>query len=183
MPRPDEEPVGPDERFDSPEVSGAFLEIVLDRDGLSVEGERAKVGVALEDVQEARDHRNEAGAVSLEPLVPLAVPVRVRDHEGAPAEASPDAREHDRAGRGDPSTVQPTRAEEKEREDPPEEAVPVQIGEGNGDGRGREIPLRGDREVELRVGVAERGEKVVQRERRWRQMKTPTPRTTRPTTM
>ena len=92
-------------------------------------------------------------------------------------------REHDRAGRGDPSTVQPTRAEKKEREDPPEEPVPVQVGEGNGDDRGHEIPLRGDREVELRVEVAERGEKVVQRERRWRQMKTPTPRTTRPTTM
>ena len=39
VPRPDEEPVGPDERFDSREVSGAFLEIVLDRDGLSIEGE------------------------------------------------------------------------------------------------------------------------------------------------
>src|SRR5439155_275834 len=39
MPRPDEEPVGPDERFDPPEVSGAFLEIVLDRGGLSGEGE------------------------------------------------------------------------------------------------------------------------------------------------
>src|SRR5438445_813618 len=92
-------------------------------------------------------------------------------------------REHDRAGRGDPSTVQPTRAEKKEREDPPEEPVPVQVGEGNGDDRGHEIPLRGDREVELRVEVAERGEKVVQRERRWRQTKTPTPRTMRPTTM
>src|SRR5947208_9875975 len=92
-------------------------------------------------------------------------------------------REHDRAGRGDPATVQPTRAEKKEREDPPEEPVPVQVGEGNGDDRGHEIPLRGDREVELRVEVAERGEKVVQRERRWRQMKTPTPRTMRPTTM
>src|SRR2546430_4629537 len=96
MPRPDQEPVGPDERFDSPEVGGPFLEIVLDRDGLSVEGERAKVGVALEDVEETRHHRNEAGAVSLEPLVPLAVPVRVRDHEGAPAEAPPDERDRAR---------------------------------------------------------------------------------------
>src|SRR2546430_14517566 len=99
MPRPDEEPVGPDERFDSPEVGGAFLEIVLDRDGLSIEGERAKVGVALEDVEEARHHRNEAGAGSLEPLVPLAGPVRVRDPEGAPVEAPPGGR--DRARRGE----------------------------------------------------------------------------------
>ena len=97
MPRPDQEPVGTDERFDSSEIGGAFLEIVLDRDGLSIEGERAKVGVALEDVEEARHHRNEAGAVSLEPLVPLAVPVRVRDHEGAPVKAPPD--ERDRARR------------------------------------------------------------------------------------
>src|SRR5207302_1852880 len=84
-------------------------------------------------------------------------------------------REHDGAGRGDPSTVQPAGAQKKERKDPPEEAVPVQIREGNGDDRGHEIPLRGDREVELRVEVAERGEELVQRERRWRQTKNPMP--------
>src|SRR5438477_10270024 len=81
MPRPDEEPVGSDERFDSREIGGPFLEIVLDRDGLSIERERAKVRVAFEDVQEARHHRNEAGAVSLEPLVTLAALVRVRGYE------------------------------------------------------------------------------------------------------
>src|SRR5438477_2593755 len=96
MPRPDEGPVGSDERFDSREIGGPFLEIVLDRDGLSIERERAKVRVAFEDVQEARHHRNEAGAVSLEPLVPLAVPVRVRDHERAPTEAPPDERDRTR---------------------------------------------------------------------------------------
>src|SRR5437588_50642 len=92
-------------------------------------------------------------------------------------------REHDGAGRGDPSTVQPAGAQKKERKDPPEEAVPVQIREGNGDDRGHEIPLRGDREVELRVEVAERGEELVQRERRWRQTKSAMPRTMKPTTM
>src|SRR5207245_10089045 len=98
MPRPDEEPVGPDERFDTTEVGGAFLEIVLDRDGLSIEGERAKVGVAFEDVQEARHHRNEAGAVSLERFVPLGVPVRVRDQEGAQAAAPAEGRYRARGG-------------------------------------------------------------------------------------
>src|SRR2546430_15071743 len=99
MPRPDEEPVGPDERFDSPEVGGAFLEIVLDRDGLSIEGERAKVGVALQDVEEARHHRNEAGAGSPQPPRPLAGPRPGPGHEGAPAGGPPGQRRPAPGGR------------------------------------------------------------------------------------
>src|SRR5438552_7539051 len=97
MPRTDEQAICADERFDPGAVGRAFFEIVLDGDGLSVERERPKVGIAPEDVQEARHHREEPRAVSLEPLVPLAVPMRVRDHEGTPAKAP--AHERDDARR------------------------------------------------------------------------------------
>ena len=296
MPRSDEEALGLHERFDPWPVGGSFLQVVLNRDGLSVECERAELPVALEDVKEARHHRDEPRAVTLEALVPLAVPVRVRDHECAPPEPAPqkrdgarrekargdanghpakhiegvmdpdddaregrggpeekdrcaifrghlgerdggshcqggvarrererrgvrdhglrcreearrvrervkrarppddqlqdlgepprgEHREDDRAGRRDPAPVQAARAKEKERQDPPEEAVPVQIRERDGDDRGDEVSLRRDREVELGVEVPERGEKIVQRERTWRQTNSATPTTIRPATM
>ena len=77
-----------------------------------------------------------------------------------------DHRQHDGRRRGDAAAVQPARANEKEREDPPKEAVPVQIGEGDGNDRSDKVALLGDGEVELGVEVAESGEEIVQRERR-----------------
>src|SRR2546422_1078921 len=222
MPWPNEEAIRFDERLDTRAVSRALLEIVLDRDRLSVECERAEFRVALEKVEEARHHRDEPRTVTLEALVPLAVPVRVGDHEGAPPEPAPrkrddhlgrgertwpahqrvkrarspndqlqdlgeppraEHREHDRARRGDPAAVQPARTEKKERQDPPEKAVPVEVRDGDRDHRGDRVPLRSDREVELSVEVSERGEKIVQRERTWRQTNRPTPRKIRPATM
>src|SRR5437773_5230159 len=100
VPWADEQAIGFDERLDARDVGGTLLEIVLDRDGLSIEGERAEVRVALEDVEEAGDHRHEPRAVALEALVPLAVPVRVRDDERAPAESP--AEQRDGAGREEP---------------------------------------------------------------------------------
>src|SRR5712691_12642702 len=97
MPRPDEETLCAHEGLDPRPVLGALLEMVLDRDGLSVEREGAEVPVALKDVEEPRDHRDESRAIAFEPLVPLAVPVRVRDHERAPAETAP--QEGDRSRR------------------------------------------------------------------------------------
>src|SRR5438552_1905379 len=93
VPGTDEEPIGADERVDSRALALAFLEIVLDRDGLAVEREGPEVGIALEDIQQARHHRDEPRAVSLESFVPLAVPVRVWDHEGAPAKTPANERD------------------------------------------------------------------------------------------
>src|SRR5207247_5055771 len=84
MPRADEEAIGSYERRDTGHVGGSLLEIVLDGDRLTVEGERAEAGIALEEVEEARDHRDEPRAVALEALVPLAIPVLVRDQECGP---------------------------------------------------------------------------------------------------
>src|SRR5216683_109351 len=57
VPGTDEESVGSDECFDSRQVRGALLEVILDRDGLAVEGERTEVGIAVENVEEVRNHR------------------------------------------------------------------------------------------------------------------------------
>src|SRR6267378_1124300 len=92
-------------------------------------------------------------------------------------------RDDNRCSRRDASTVQAARAEQEESEDPPEEAVPVEIGDRDSDHRGHDVPLLGDREVELSVEIPQSGEKVVQRARTWRQTKTATPRTMRPATM
>ena len=100
VPRPDEEPLGPDERLDALPVGGPLLEMILDGDGLPIEGEGSKGGIALEQVQEPRDHRDQARPVALEALVPLAVPVGVRHHERSPPEPAADDR--DRARRDEP---------------------------------------------------------------------------------
>src|SRR5439155_20988544 len=89
MPWPDEETLGAHEGLDPRPVLWDLLEMVLDGDGLSVEREGAEVPVSLQDVEEPRDHWDESRAIAFEPLVPLAVPVRVRDHERAPAETAP----------------------------------------------------------------------------------------------
>src|SRR5437899_10849178 len=97
MPRPDEETLGVHQGLDSRPVFGALLEMVLDRDRLSVERERPEVGVSLQDVEEPRDRRDESRAIALEPLVPLAVPMRVWDHERTQAQTAPHESEHPRA--------------------------------------------------------------------------------------
>ena len=94
-----------------------------------------------------------------------------------------DQPEHDGRGRGHASPGEAPRAKQKERQDPPEEAVPVQIRERDGDDRGGDVPLGRHREVELRVECAERADDVVQRARRCRQTKSATPRTITATTM
>jgi hypothetical protein len=43
--------------------------------------------------------------------------------------------------------------DQKEGEDPPEEAVPVEVRQRDGHDRSREVPLIRDREIELRVEV------------------------------
>src|SRR2546425_13048096 len=98
MPWPDEETPGAHEGLDPGPVLWDLLEMVLDGDGLSVEGEGGEVPVPLQDVEEPRDHWDESRAIAFEPLVPLAVPVRVRDHERAPAETAPQESDGPRDG-------------------------------------------------------------------------------------
>src|SRR6266568_5470031 len=69
VPRTDEQAIGSDERFDPGAIGRTLLEIVLDRDRLSVERERTEVGIALEAVEQVRHPRDEPRAVSLEPFV------------------------------------------------------------------------------------------------------------------
>jgi len=68
--------------------------VVLERDHLPVERERPEAWLTLEEVEERPDHRDEARAEALESLVPLAIPVRVRDDEDAPRQHPPEPR-HD----------------------------------------------------------------------------------------
>ena len=67
---------------------------------MAVEGERAEGAVAFEEVEKLRHHRHEPSAIALETLVPLAIPVRVRDHERTPAHAA--AHERDGQRRAEP---------------------------------------------------------------------------------
>ena len=60
-------------------VLGSDLEVVVDDGHLAVEEEALVGRVRLHEVQEPVDELDEAHAERLEGLVPLAVPVRVRD--------------------------------------------------------------------------------------------------------
>src|SRR5712692_8690274 len=99
VPRTDEKALGPDQRFDPRPILRALLEMVFDCDRLSVERERAERRLALEQVEQPGDHRYEPRAIALEALLPLAIPVRMRNDEDAPAHAA--AHERDRARRGE----------------------------------------------------------------------------------
>src|SRR6266540_24957 len=87
VPRTDEESFRADKFLDARSIFRPLLEVIFDRDHVSVEGEGPELGVALEKVEELRDHRNETRAIALEPFVPFAVPMRMRDDVGAPARA------------------------------------------------------------------------------------------------
>ena len=71
--------------------------MVLDRDRLTVKRERPEFAIALEQIEQTRDHHNEPRPVHLELLVPLAIPVRVRDDEGAPTKAAAQQRDRRRS--------------------------------------------------------------------------------------
>src|SRR5439155_21259172 len=66
-----------------------IAEVILQRDGLAVEGEPIDAPGALELRDDAVDGRKQARTVSRDRLVPLAIPMRVRHHDRAPGHARP----------------------------------------------------------------------------------------------
>jgi len=79
VPRADEQPVRAHERLDPRPIGRLDREMVLERDGLPVERERPEARLALEQIEERADHRHESSPEALEALVPLAIPVGVRN--------------------------------------------------------------------------------------------------------
>ena len=177
VPGTDEQPIRADERLDPPAIAGADGQVVLERDRLAIEGERAEPRLALEQIEQVAEHRHQLGAEALEPLVPLAVPVGVRDDERAPGEQAQHPRDDRRGGKApgdaddgaaervervmdaDEDPRQPDRERQQERERPEaREALAERDGRAKGESRvaGRERiggGLRDDRRE--RVGDRE----------------------------
>ena len=78
-PRPDAEPPVLHLARDVLFGAGADLEVVLDRGDLTVEVEVTEPGVGVQNVEQLVHRVHELQPVALERLVPLSVPVRMRD--------------------------------------------------------------------------------------------------------
>ena len=77
VPRTSLETAGGEQRRELGRAFGSDLEIVLEHDGLTIE--EKTLAVAGRMVEELVDERDETLAESNEWMVPLAIPVRVRD--------------------------------------------------------------------------------------------------------
>ena len=80
LPRPDRQPPGLDQRGDAVAVLRPDLQVVVHAGQLPVEGE-VVVGLALHRVEHLVEQRHQPQPEALEGLVPLPVPVRVRDDD------------------------------------------------------------------------------------------------------
>src|SRR5438445_659221 len=119
MPWPDEETPAAHEGLDPPPVLWDLLEMVLDGDGLSVGRERARGG--MRDDRVRRRQRARRVGDRIEGTWPP--DDELKDLRDGPRIDQP---KHDGRGRGHPSPGEAPRTKQKERQDPPEEAVPVQ---------------------------------------------------------